>query len=170
MARFADLLRTTTVRLTALFMLFFVLFAVLLLALISWQSSVQLQRQQADAIDRETMQLQRLDSDAGFRATILAVDRLSRQPGPGLYYLADPAGQMVTGNISELPSEVLSEPGTFSFNYQREQPFDADTTAPREGNAMVRSVRLQSGLILVVGRDVVERRGFTAIGRRRTCA
>ena len=163
MLRLADLWRTTTVRLTALFMVVFVVFAVLLLALISWQTSVQLQRQQTDAIDREARQLTRLDSNTGFRAAVEAVGRLSRQPGPGIYYLALPTGEMIVGNVSDLPAEVLAEPGTYSFDYERPQPLDGDEGQPPRGNAVVRSVVLDSGLILVVGRDVVERRGFTAI-------
>jgi signal transduction histidine kinase len=163
MFRLAQLWRTTTVRLTALFMLIFVVFAIGLLALISWQTSTQLQQQQADAIDRETAQLIRIDSDAGFRATIVAVERLSRQPGPGLYYLADPSGQMIVGNIDDLPPEVLAEPGTFSFNYARPRPLLDEADVSALGTAVVRSSRLESGLILVVGRDVVERRGFTAL-------
>lgn len=167
MFRLAQLWRTTTVRLTALFMLIFVIFAVVLLGLITWQTSVQLQRQQTDAIDREAVQIKRMDSDAGFRATIIAVQRLASQPGPGIYYLADPSGQLIVGNVTDLPPEVLAEPGTYSFNYSKQRPFDdpgADDPSPqRQGYAMVRSEKLNSGLILVVGRDVVERRGFTAI-------
>jgi signal transduction histidine kinase len=58
---------------------------------------------------------------------------------------------------------VVAEPGTYSFNYTRPRPFDEEGTAQRQGNAVVRTQVLPSGLILVVGRDVVERRGFTAI-------
>lgn len=166
MFRLAQLWRTTTVRLTALFMLIFVIFAVTLLALVTWQTSMQLQRQQTDAIDGETRQLKRVDADSGFRATILAIQRLANQPGPGLYYLADPSGQLIVGNITDLPPEVLTDPGTYSFNYFKPRPFDdaEDANSPqRQGNALVRSEKLSSGLILVVGRDVVERRGFTAI-------
>ena len=163
MSRIAQIWRTTTVRLTAMFILIFVVFSVLLLGLISYQSSIQIQRQQGEEIDREVDQLQRVDHDRGFRAVILAVDRLSRQPGPGIYVLADPTGQMIVGNVSELPLNVLQEPGTYSFNYERPRPFTEDAEPPRQGNAVVRSLVLDSGLLLVVGRDVVERRGFTAI-------
>lgn len=169
MFRLAQLWRTTTVRLTAIFMLIFVIFAVVLLGAVSWQTSIQLQRQQTDAIDREAIQFKRIDADAGFRATILAVQRLASQPGPGIYYLADPSGQLIVGNVSDLPPEVVAEPGTYSFNYSKPRPFDDDVEAEgdvarqRQGYAMVRSEKLTSGLILVVGRDVVERRGFTAI-------
>ncbi len=161
----AQLWRTTTVRLTALFMLIFVIFAAGLLGLIFWQTSVQLQRQQTDAIDREALALKRIDDNGGFRATIIAVGRLASQPGPGIYYLADPSGQVILGNVSDLPAEVVAEPGTYSFNYDREEPAPEGEAGgpPRQGNAVVRTEKLASGLILVVGRDVVERRGFTAI-------
>lgn len=163
MSRIAELWRTSTVRLTALFIVIFVVFSVLLLALISYQSSIQIQRQQADAIDREVAQLERIDKERGFRATIVAVERLTRQPGPGIYYIGTDAGLMITGNVSDLPVNVLQEPGTFSFNYNLSRPFEGESPDKNEGNALVRSVVLPSGLILVVGRDVVERRGFSAI-------
>ncbi|MDB5542716.1 MAG: basS [Devosia sp.] len=163
----AQLWRTTTVRLTAIFMMIFVIFAVVLLGLISWQTSIQLPRQQTDAIDREVVEFKRIDDDSGFRATILAVQRLAGQPGPGIYYLADPSGQLIVGNVTDLPPEVVAEPGTYSFNYSKPRPFEDpqldDPQNQRQGYAMVRSEKLASGLILVVGRDVVERRGFTAI-------
>ncbi len=162
MGRIAQLWRTTTVRLTAMFILIFVLFSVLLLGLISYQSSIEIQRQQGNQIDREVTLLQRLDRGQGFRAVILAVDRLARQPGPGIYYLSDPTGRMIVGNVDTLPLNVLQDTGTYSFDYARAQPFGDDET-PAEGTAVVRSVVLDSGLLLVVGRDVVERRGFTAI-------
>jgi len=161
--RVVQLWRTSTVRLTALFIVIFVVFSVLLLALISYQSSIQIQRQQADAIDREVAQLERIDKERGFRATIVAVERLTRQPGPGIYYIGTDAGLMITGNVSDLPVNVLQEPGTFSFNYNLSRPFEGESPDKNEGNALVRSVVLPSGLILVVGRDVVERRGFSAI-------
>ena len=73
----------------------------------------------------------------------------------------------VRGWCTDLPPEVLAEPGTYSFNYSKPRPFDdpqTDSAVPqRTGYAVVRSEKLASGLILVVGRDVVERRGFTAI-------
>lgn len=159
----AQLWRTTTVRLTAMFIVIFVVFSVLLLGLISYQSSIQIQRQQGDEIDREVAQLRRLDRSQGFRAVIFAIDRLARQPGPGIYFLGDPTGQMIVGNVSELPVNVLQEPGIYSFDYERQRPFIEEGEEQREGNAVVRSLVLDSGLLLVVGRDVVERRGFTAI-------
>ncbi len=146
-----------------MFIFIFVVFSVLLLGLISYQSSIQIQRQQGNEIDHEVALLQRLDRGQGFRSVIIAVDRLARQPGPGIYFLSDPTGRMIVGNVDQLPLNVLQQPGTYSFNYERQRPFAEEGDAERQGNAVVRSVALDSGLLLVVGRDVVERRGFTAI-------
>jgi signal transduction histidine kinase len=154
--------------LTAIFVVIFVFFSIVLLAIISYQSSIQIQRQQAVDIDREVRMITRFDQRQGIRASIFAVERLSRQPGPGIYYLTDPTGQLIVGNVSDLPAEVLMQPGTYSFNYDRQRPIDPDaadddTIEPPQGTAVVRSVVLPSGLRLIVGRDVVERQGFTAI-------
>jgi signal transduction histidine kinase len=170
LTRFAQLWRTSTVRLTATFILIFSIFAILLLAFITWQSSVTIQRQQADDIDREVRVLQRIDANQGIRALAFAVDRIARSPGPGVYYLGDATGQYLLGNVTDVPANVLIEPGIYSFDYERANPFidpppeNADPDGPeRSGFAVVRSVELSNGMRLVVGRDVVERRGFSAI-------
>jgi signal transduction histidine kinase len=158
--RFAQLWRTTTVRLTAVFILLFVLFSILLLAFIAYQSSIQIQQQQTAAIDREVDLLRRIDARQGIRGTVFAVARLSSQPGPGIYYLGDNSGLQVAGNVTSFPANVLQNNGVFSFNYDRDPAYEGDST---QGFAVVRSLVLDSGLRLIVGRDVVERRGFTAI-------
>ncbi|MDB5536606.1 MAG: hypothetical protein JWP26_3300 [Devosia sp.] len=167
MYRLSQIWRTSTVRLTATFILIFVLFAILLLAFITWQSSVQIQRQQTDDIDREIRQLQRIESNQGIRALAFAVDRFSSRPGPGVYYLGDAAGQYLLGNVTQIPVEALRDPGVYSFDYQPANPVQDDggddERPPRPGFAVVRSVQLDNGMVLVVGRDVVERRGYSAI-------
>lgn len=170
MSRFAQLWRTSTVRLTATFILIFSLFSILLLAFITWQSSVQIQRQQAHDIDREVAAFQRLDATGGIRALAFAMERISRNPGPGVYYLGDITGQYLLGNVSDIPANVILEPGIYSFDYERANPLTdpppssgASPRADKTGFAVVRSVILNNGMRLVVGRDVVERRGFSAI-------
>ncbi|SEP76353.1 Signal transduction histidine kinase [Devosia sp. YR412] len=172
MNRFLQLWRTSTVRLTATFILIFGLFAILLLAFITWQSSVQIQRQQANDIDREVRVFQRIDANQGVRALAFAVQRVASSPGPGVYYLGDASGQFLLGNVTDVPANVLIEPGIYSFDYERANPFidppeDGPQGGPprpeKTGYAVVRSVELSNGMRLVVGRDVVERRGFSAI-------
>ena len=164
MSKLAQLWRTTTVRLTAIFILLFVIFSILLLTFLAYQSSIQIQQQQTRAIDREVEALQRIDSRQGVRGIVFAVARLASQPGPGIYYLGDNNGLQIVGNIAAIPPNVLESEGVFSFDYNG-PAFDQqdETAAGPEGYAVVRSLVLESGLRLVVGRDVIERRGFTAI-------
>jgi len=167
LAGFSQVWRTSTVRLTATFIAIFVIFAILLMAFIGWQSSVSIQRQQANDIDREVLQFQHIEANQGIRALAFAVNRVSSQPGPGLYYLGDSAGLMLLGNLSDVPPDVLIEPGVYNFDYERPDPWGSDGAASempkRSGVAVVRSVELANGMRLVVGRDVVERRGYSAI-------
>ncbi|MEO7222170.1 MAG: HAMP domain-containing sensor histidine kinase [Devosia sp.] len=164
MSRIAQLWRTTTVRLTAVFILLFVIFSILLLTFLAYQSSIQIQQQQTRAIDREVEQLQRIDGRQGVRGIVFAIARLASQPGPGIYYLGDNSGLQIVGNIANVPANVLESEGVFSFDYNGPAFDQEDETAQGpEGYAVVRSLVLQSGLRLIVGRDVVERRGFTAI-------
>jgi signal transduction histidine kinase len=164
---FAQVWRTSTVRLTATFIAIFGIFAILLIGFITWQSSIQIQRQQANDIDREIRQFQTIQATQGLRTLALAVHQVSSRPGPGLYFLGDANGQYMLGNVTEMPIEVLKEPGVYNFDYERESPLD-DMNGPARsptwtGVAIARSVALENGLVLVVGRDIVERRGFSAI-------
>ena len=164
MSRLLQLWRTTTVRLTAVFMLLFVIFSILLLTFLAYQSSIQIQQQQTRAIDREVEAIERIDQRQGVRGVVFAVARLASVPGPGIYYLGDNSGLQIVGNIDNIPANVLENEGIFSFDYTSPGFDQQDTTAEGpEGYAVVRSVVLSSGLRLVVGRDVVERRGFTVI-------
>ena len=167
MSRLAQVWRTSTVRLTATFIAIFVLFAILLMGFIGWQSSIQIQRQQTNDIDREVRLFQRIEANQGIRALAFAVNRVSTQPGPGLYFLGDASGLYLLGNVADIPPDVLIDPGVYSFDYERPNPWFEDNASPdaprRTGVAVVRSVELSNGMRLVVGRDVVERRGYSAI-------
>jgi signal transduction histidine kinase len=162
--RIAQLWRTTTVRLTFVFIALFVLFSILLLTFIAYQSSIQIQQQQTAAIDREVDLLARINDRQGIRGIVFAVSRLASQPGPGIYYLGDNSGLQIAGNVQAFPANVLQNEGVFSFNYDRGDAFQGDDTRnSSQGFAVVRSLVLDGGFRLIVGRDVVERRGFTAI-------
>src|SRR5690606_19383223 len=144
----AQVWRTTTVRLTAIFIVFFVVFAILLLAVITYQSSIQIQQQQAADIDREVAYLQRTERNRGFRGVVVAVDRLARQPGPGIYYIGDNAGLMIAGNVQGFPLDVLRTDGTYAFPYDRAPSAELAAEGevdPPPGVAIVRSVLLDSG-------------------------
>ncbi|MCB9993445.1 MAG: HAMP domain-containing protein [Hyphomicrobiaceae bacterium] len=161
--RISSLWRTTTVRLTAIFIAIFMVFSVVLLGYTAFQVSFAIQRQQADAIARETGQLVQLDAQRGIRSVAMAVQQLSQRPGPGIYYLGDASGQMIVGNVSDFPPNILLAPGQYSFSYNRNVDLENAGGRDEGGYAVVQTTLLENGFRLVVGRDVVERQGFTAI-------
>ncbi|SDG36323.1 HAMP domain-containing sensor histidine kinase [Pelagibacterium luteolum] len=160
-----NLWRTTTVRLTAMFIAIFVGFAIVLLALIAYQTSIQIQREQFREVEREITQIRLLASRSGVRTLAFAVQRLADRPGPGIYYLGDPTGMMIAGNVTEFPPAVLAETGRFELQYERGREIygGPEDEVQTHGTAVVESMELSNGLRLVVGRDVGERRGFNAI-------
>lgn len=165
MNKMFDLLRTTTVRLTALFIVIFVAASIVLLAFIAYQSSIVIQQRQTADIAREVNQLRRVERQRGMLAVAQAVQRMAARPGQGIYYLGDDAGRSLAGNVSNFPDYVLTGDGFYSFDYEKGGPaLTADD--PRydtRGFALVDSTLLDSGLRLIVGRDIVERRDFSAI-------
>ena len=161
MSRFWRLWRTTTFRLTALFLAIFVVLAVAILGYIAYQSVYLIQEQQVASIERELNQLESEYARGGTRGLVLAIQRFAQGPGPGIYYVADPNGVGVAGNVLDVPAQVLQQPGAHTFNYER--PFAEEGDANLTGVAMVRSFILPSGFYLVVGRDIVERRSFAVI-------
>lgn len=161
MHSFWQLWRTTTFRLTAMLIAMFVVFAIAILGYIAFQTSIMIQRQQLQSIDNEIDQLNRQYQRLGTRGLVVALQRSANRPGPGIYYVADPAGQAVAGNVQTIPIDVLENPGTHTFKYDRGEALNDDD--PRsQGVALVKSFQLPSGFRLVVGRDIVERRGFSA--------
>lgn len=166
MHKYLRLWQTTTVRLTAVFILIFVIAAIGLLSYIAYQSSIVIQQSQTRDIEREISQLQRTESRRGIRGLALAVQTLSNRPGPGVYYLGDDVGRKLVGNVQDFPPRILAEEGFHTFDYDRERAFngsEAEQEDNHSGFALVKSVNTDSGLKLVVGRDIVERRGFAAI-------
>ena len=162
MHSFWQLWRTTTFRLTALLIAVFVVFAVSLLGYLAYQTSIMIQRQQIQAIDREIDQLNNQYQRQGPRGLIVALQRMANRPGPGIYFVSDLSGLPIAGNVDSVPVEVLENPGTHTYRYDHDSNFEGSGGQSR-GFALVKSFESPSGFRLVVGRDIVERRGFAAI-------
>ncbi len=130
----------------------------------AYQSSIQIQRSQAQAILREINELKRLEKRRSIRAVANAVQNLARRPGKGIYYLGDNQGRMLVGNFSSFPRNVLLRDGIYTIDYKQELVFfDNDNRKRKKGYALIYSIGLNDGFRLIVGRDIVERRGYTAI-------
>lgn len=157
----AKVFRTTAFRLTAAAVVALVLAAAILTGVLFQQTNSILTDQVLTALRSEA---QLLRSDAlGGRIQDLAekISSLSRPEGPGLYYLSDPAGQKIAGNLNRLPPELEEAPqgGVFHFS-----PLGAGPNDNRLAVAI--PVQIQGGNRLLVGRDIEDQRRFADAMRR----
>ncbi|MBX3597073.1 MAG: HAMP domain-containing histidine kinase [Rhizobiaceae bacterium] len=172
-------LRTTAVRLSALYLLLFTACAVILVVYMTATSARLLNDQTQEAITNEASDLGRAYSRGGLPLLVRMVASRSRQPGANLYLIADGQGRILSGNVESLEPGVLDAEGWTShpFSYRR---FGEDTTqaeGAREGTltevdkndghkALALVLRLPNQMILLVGRDLGEPERFRSTIRQ----
>ncbi|TGT61319.1 HAMP domain-containing histidine kinase [Mesorhizobium sp. M00.F.Ca.ET.170.01.1.1] len=182
------IMKTTAARLSALFFLLFALCAVLLVFYMTSLSARMLTAQTQDTINDEMVGLARAYQRGGLPVLVRVVEARSRQPGANLYLIADPNGQILTGNVQSLQPGVIETEGWTKepFSYHRfgegeldrlrsgasEQapPQIGEKEAQPEGeqghNAIAFVLRLPNQMIILVGRDLGEPERFRAVIRR----
>ena len=152
--------RTTSFRLTAIYVALFVLAAAAIVGAMFWQTNNLLTRQVLQSIAGEADGLRALAQSAGSAALADAIADRSRSAGPNLYYLADAQGRKLAGNLNRWPPELRGEPAGGLFRYA----VTAGADEP-ERLAVGVPVPLSDGQRLLVSRDIEELRTF--IGRVR---
>jgi signal transduction histidine kinase len=146
------LLRTTAFQLTLVYLVVFALFAAFLLGYFAFNTRRLINEQIATIVNDEVQLLQAQYNQAGIRRLVSAVEVRSRRPGSSLYLVTTPIGEGLAGNVGSLEPGVLESEGWVETAYRRlEEP---EST---EHNALVRVVRLGSGIRILVGRDLDER-------------
>ena len=153
MTALGKLFRTTTFKLTLVYLTVFALFAAFLLAYFAWNTRRLVTQQIVATVDAEIAGLSDLYQQGGIRRLIFAIDDRGSRPGSSLYLLTTAAGEGVTGNIGSLTTGILDKSGWTETAYRRID--DSDTAA--EHQALVRVLQLPGGFRLLVGRDLEER-------------
>lgn len=160
LARTRRFLRTTAIRLSLLYLLVFSLISVAMIVYVGRNASELLTRDLRATIDTEIDELEDIYQQRGLRALIDAVDARSRVPGASLYYVADLAGNLVVGNIAEVPPALLNDPTATAraVPYFRGQDWRRGWARQGEGGhrALVRVMVLDEGFRVLVGRDLGE--------------
>lgn len=156
--RLPAILNTTAARLSALFLL---LFMVCALALVTYMTSLSvrmLTAQTREAIDQEIAQLNQVYQIAGLPGLVRSVDRRARQPGANLFLIADPAGRILAGNVESLAPGILDDTGwtEHPFTYVRYGEIASTRTGGERHEAIARVFELPNGLIALVGKDLGE--------------
>ena len=151
MTAFGKLLRTTAFKLTLVYLLIFILFAVSLLGYLALNTRRLITEQITDTVTGEIRGLTEQYNEGGLRRLVTAVELRSRRPGSSLYLVTTPNGEGLAGNIGALQPGVLDHPGWLETSYRR-----LDSPEGSDHSALVEVVQL-GGFHLLVGRDLDER-------------
>ena len=158
MTALGKLLRTTAFRLTLVYLLIFILFAVSLLGYFALNTRRLITEQITNRVKSEITGLRDQYEQGGIRRLLAVAELRARRPGSNLLLVTTPTGQQLAGNVGSLEPGVLDRPGWYEISYRRiEAPDEA------EHRALVQVVELPDGFRLLVGRDLEERERIYAI-------
>jgi signal transduction histidine kinase len=152
------LLRATAFRLTLVYLLVFIVFAVSLLGYFALNTRRLITEQITTTINTEISGLSEQYSQGGIRRLVIVVDLRSRRPGSSLYLVTTATGEGLAGNVGSLEPGVLDHPGWLETNYRR-----LEAPEGNEHRALVQIVQLSGGFRLLVGRDLEERERLLGI-------
>ncbi len=152
MSALGKLLRTTTFRLTLVYLVIFSLFAAFLLAYFALNTRRLITEQINQTVDAEITGLSEQYRQGGIRRLVVVIDARARRPGSSLYLVTTFAGESLAGNVGSLAPGMLDNPGWSETGYKR-----LDEAEGTEHNALVRVFQLPGGFRLLVGRDLEER-------------
>ncbi|MBB6466878.1 sensor histidine kinase [Aminobacter carboxidus] len=179
--RLPAIMKTTAARLSALYLLLFTLCALLLVFYMTSLSARMLLAQTQETINEEVQGLARGYQRGGIPVLVRVVEQRSRQPGANLYLLADPNGQILSGNVESIQPGVLQREGwtELPFSYERYGEASGRRGAPAASeqaeteartevghNAIAVVLRLPNQMILMVGRDLGEPERFRSVIQR----
>ena len=154
------LLRTSTFRLAALYLILFAVSVGALLGYVYWNTAVLLERQTDDTIRAEIQALADQYRLRGLPGIIDTIQRRSADGTSSVYLLVDSAGRRVAGNLTSLPPIPAEEASWIEF------PLDVRRGGTTERHlARAFYTDLAGNFDLVVGRDVEALRQFATIIR-----
>jgi signal transduction histidine kinase len=155
------LFRTTTFKLTLVYLTVFALFAAFLLGYFALNTRRLITEQITETVNAEITGLSEQYRIGGIRRLVIVVDARARRPGSSLYLVTTYNGDALAGNVTALAPGILDNPGWTETAYRRldeaEGPArEAKPTHPAH-EALVRVFQLPGGFRLLVGRDLEER-------------
>ena len=160
MTALTKLFRTTTFRLSLSYLALFGAAAVVAIFYIYWNTTVLLTRQLHDTIDAELKGLAEQYTAGGLTRLVRTVADRSQTPGNSLYFVADPEGRRIAGNLASITQQLSDSLGPVEFEYSRPAEGGSETRL-----AFANVFRLPGGYRLIVGRDIEDRRELARVIR-----
>jgi len=151
------LFRTTTFKLTLVYLTVFALFAAFLLGYFALNTRRLIDEQITDTVNAEITGLAEQYRLGGIRRLVLVIDARARRPGSSLYLVTTFNGEALAGNVTALQPGILDSPGWTETVYRRLDEPGGTNQKAAEHRALVRVFKLPGGFRLLVGRDLDER-------------
>jgi len=145
----AKLLKTSTFRLAIIYLALFVTSVITLLGYIYWTTAGNLNRQTVEAVNTEMRDLAQRYRSGGLPLLVHTVIQRSRDPRQSLYLVMDNRGNVLAGNLLDIPQSRPTQEGWKDFTYIR---LNMEGQERRPG--IGREQRLPGNFYLLVGRDV----------------
>ena len=158
MTAFGKLVRTTAFRLTLFYLFLFALFAASLVGYFAWNTRRLITEQITTTVNAEVGEITDAYNRRGLHGLVFNIESRALRPGSNLYLVTTSAGVAIAGNVGSLAPGVIATEGWSETAYRRLE--DQDRSDHR---ALVRVVELPSGLRLLIGRDLDERRRMFVI-------
>ncbi|HTN97481.1 MAG TPA: HAMP domain-containing sensor histidine kinase [Nordella sp.] len=155
------LFHTSTFRLSAVYLIVFILSVGAILAYIYWNTAGLLERQTDDTIRAEVQALGDQYRARSMQGVLETVRRRSSEDSGSIYLLTTPEGVRMAGNLVSVPDEIAIEDSGWT-----EFPFNVKTSTGTEAHrARAYYTELPGEYVLVVGRDIEDMRQFATIIR-----
>jgi signal transduction histidine kinase len=152
------LFRTTTFKLTLVYLTVFALFAAFLLGYFALNTRRLITEQITDTVNSEITGLSEQYRLGGIRRLVIVVDARARRPGSSLYLVTTFTGEALAGNVTALQPGILDTPGWTETVYHRiDEAESSEHPEHPDHHALVRVFQLPGGFRLLVGRDLDER-------------
>jgi hypothetical protein len=149
------LFRTTTFKLTLVYLTVFALFAAFLLGYFALNTRRLITEQITDTVNAEITGLSEQYRLGGIGRLVTVINARARRPGSSLYLVTTFNGEALAGNVTALAPGTLDNPGWAETAYRRLD--ETETSNRPEHDALVRVFELPGGFRLLVGRDLDER-------------
>ena len=144
--------RTTTFKLTLVYLAVFALAGLFMLGYFAWNTNRLITEQIEETVDAEITGLTEQYRLSGIRRLVLVIQGRAQRPGSNLYLVTTFTGEALAGNVASLTPGVLDRTGWVETAYRR-----LDEGEGAEHRALARVEQLPGGFRLLVGRDLDER-------------
>ncbi|WP_254472848.1 HAMP domain-containing sensor histidine kinase [Bartonella sp. B1098] len=164
MNRLMNIMRTTALRLSALYILLFGLVATGLSIYMTAFSASLLKEQTEQALHEELKYIENAYNYGGLSLLMRTIDYRSRQPGAFLYLVTDPMGRILAGNVARIELGLLQQSGFISTSFLYSRFGEHGKTSEHRALAVV--FDLPNAMKILIGRDLDEPERFAAVIRK----